>query len=105
MMNYRALGSRIKKRRLELNLTQEKLAEKVDLSAVYIGQIERGERKMTIDTLVKLANSLNTSVEELLKDSTSKNINARLNELVNIAKELDTSNIDKVIDVIKAMYK
>ena len=105
MMNYRALGSRIKKRRLELNLTQEKLAEKVDLSAVYIGQIERGERKMTIDTLVKLANSLNTSVEELLTDSTSKNINARLNELVNIAKELDTSNIDKVIDVIKAMYK
>ena len=105
MMNYRALGSRIKKRRLELNLTQEKLAEKVDLSAVYIGQIERGERKVTIDTLVKLANSLNTSVEELLKDSTSKNINARLNELVNIAKELDTSNIDKVIDVIKAMYK
>lgn len=104
-MDYIALGTRVKNKRLELNLTQEQLAETVDLSAVYIGQIERGERKMTIDTLVKLANSLNASIEELLKDSTSKNINARLNELVNIAKELDTSDIDKVIDVIKAMYK
>src|SRR5699024_3011088 len=100
-----ALGARIKNKRLEQNLTQEQLAEKVELSAVYIGQIERGERKMTIDTLVKLANSLNSSIEELLKDSTSSNVNARLNELINIAKELDTSDIDKVIDVIKAMYK
>ena len=104
-MDYVALGARIKNKRLERNLTQEQLAEKVELSAVYIGQIERGERKMTIDTLVKLANSLNSSIEELLKDSTSSNVNARLNELVNIAKELDTSDIDKVIDVIKAMYK
>lgn len=104
-MDYVALGARIKNKRLEQNLAQEQLAEKVELSAVYIGQIERGERKMTIDTLVKLANSLNSSIEELLKDSTSSNVNARLNELVNIAKELDTSDIDKVIDVIKAMYK
>ena len=104
-MDYNALGARIKNKRLEQKLTQEQLAEKVELSAVYIGQIERGERKMTIETLVKLANSLNSSIEELLKDSTSSNINARLNELVNIAKELDTSDIDKVIDVIKAMYK
>ena len=104
-MDYVALGARIKNKRLEQNLTQEQLAEKVELSAVYIGQIERGERTMTIDTLVKLANSLNSSIEELLKDSTSSNVNARLNELVNIAKELDTSDIDKVIDVIKAMYK
>ena len=104
-MDYVAVGARIKNKRLEQNLTQEQLAEKVELSAVYIGQIERGERKMTIETLVKLANSLNSSIEELLKDSTSSNINARLNELVNISKELDTSDIDKVIDVIKAMYK
>lgn len=104
-MDYIALGMRIKNKRLEQNLTQEQVAEHVDLSSVYIGQIERGERKMTIETLVKLANFLNASIEELLKDSTSENVNARLNELVNIAKNLNTSDIDKVIDVIKAMYK
>ena len=104
-MDYVALGTRIKNKRLEQNLTQEQVADQVELSAVYIGQIERGERKMTIETLVKIANCLNSSIEELLKDSTSTNVNARLNELVNIAKGLNTSDIDKVIDVIKAMYK
>ena len=82
-MNFLALGTRIKNKRLEKNLTQEQLAEKVDLSAVYIGQIERGERKMTIQTLVKLANVLETSIEELLSDSTEGNLNAKLNIYLN----------------------
>ena len=103
-MNFLALGTRIKNKRLEKNLTQEQLAEKVDLSAVYIGQIERGERKMTIQTLVKLANVLETSIEELLSDSTEGNLNAKLNELLEVAKKLDISDLDKVINMIKAMY-
>ncbi len=103
-MDFLALGARIKNKRLEKNLTQEQLAEKVDLSAVYIGQIERGERKMTIQTLVKLANVLETSIEELLSDSTEGNLNAKLNELLDVAKKLDVSDLDKVINIIKAMY-
>ena len=103
-MNFLALGTRIKNKRLEKNLTQEQLAEKVDLSAVYIGQIERGERKMTIQTLVKLANVLETSIEELLSDSTEGNLNAKLNELLEVAKKLDISDLDKVINMIKEMY-
>ena len=103
-MNFLALGTRIKNKRLEKNLTQEQLVEKVDLSAVYIGQIERGERKMTIQTLVKLANVLETSIEELLSDSTEGNLNAKLNELLEVAKKLDISDLDKVINMIKAMY-
>ena len=103
-MDYVALGARVKTKRLENNMTQEQLAEAVDISAVYVGQIERGDRHMTIDTLVKIANVLQVSIEELLRDSTNKNINARLSELVNIAKKLDIADIDKVIDVIKAMY-
>ena len=103
-MNFITLKTRIKNKRLEKNLTQEQLAEKVDLSAVYIGQIERGERKMTIQTLVKLANVLETSIEELLSDSTEGNLNAKLNELLEVAKKLDISDLDKVINMIKAMY-
>ena len=103
-MDFLALGARIKNKRLEKNLTQEQLAEKVDLSAVYIGQIEQNKKKMTIQTLVKLANVLETSIEELLSDSTEGNLNAKLNELLDVAKKLDVSDLDKVINIIKAMY-
>ncbi len=103
-MDYVALGSRVKRKRLELNLTQERLAELADISAVYVGQIERGERHMTIDILVKLSEILEISVEELLKDSTKENIPSRMKEISNLLNELNSSEIDRLINVIKAMY-
>ena len=51
-MEHQALGKRIREERLKLNLTQEKLAEDVNLSTAYIGQIERGERSLTLDNLI-----------------------------------------------------
>lgn len=103
-MDYVALGIRVKNKRLENNMTQEQLAEAVDISAVYVGQIERGDRHMTIDTLVKIANVLQVSIEELLKDSTRENINARIGEIINLTKNLSDTEIDKIVNVIKAMY-
>ena len=57
-MDYTRLGKRIKEERLRLNLTQEKLSEKVGISTAYLGQIERGERCITLDKLIPLANYL-----------------------------------------------
>lgn len=62
-MEQQALGRRIREERLKLNLTQEKLAEDVNLSMAYIGQIERGERSLTLDNLIAVANRLGVTVE------------------------------------------
>lgn len=63
------LGKRIREERLRLNLTQEKLAEDVELTTAYIGQIERGERNLTLENLIAVANRLGVSVDYLLSDS------------------------------------
>lgn len=68
-MEQQSLGKRIREERLKLNLTQEKLAEDVDLSTAYIGQIERGERSLTLDNLIAVANRLGVTVDYLLLDS------------------------------------
>lgn len=104
-MDYIALGSRIKNKRLSLNMTQEKLAELVDISAVYVGQIERGDRHMTLDILLKISEVLDVSIEELLKDNTMNNINSRISELVNLVKTLAPKEIDTVIKIVNALYK
>lgn len=67
-MDYTRLGKRIKEERLRLNLTQEKLSEKVGISTAYLGQIERGERCITLDKLIPLANYLGVTVDFLLTD-------------------------------------
>jgi transcriptional regulator with XRE-family HTH domain len=56
----------VKTFRKSKNLTQEQLAELCDLSTNYIGDIERNRRKVTIDTIEKIANGLNISPADLL---------------------------------------
>lgn len=68
-MDYHMLGKRIREERLRLNLTQERLSEDIEISTAYLGQIERGERSLTLDKLVRLANRLGVTVDYLLSDS------------------------------------
>ena len=72
-MDYKRLGERIREERLKRNLTQAQLAEAVDISDTYMGAIERGERSLTLDTLVRLVNRLGVTVDYLLVDSVTNN--------------------------------
>ena len=54
--------------RKELKLSQEKLAELSNLSTNYIGDIERTNRKITIDTIEKIADGLGIDPALLLRD-------------------------------------
>ena len=68
-LNFKEIGSRVRLEREKLDLTREKFAEIVGLSSYYIGQIERGDRKMSVETLVNIANALHVSVDYLLNGS------------------------------------
>lgn len=59
------LGERIRMLRQNRGLSQEKLGEKADLNTSFIGQIERGGKKPTIETLEKIVIALDTTFEEL----------------------------------------
>jgi transcriptional regulator with XRE-family HTH domain len=62
---YRTLGAKIRAKREKLCLSQEDLAEKADLTRNYIGDIERAEKKVRLDTLAKIAKALKCRVREL----------------------------------------
>lgn len=66
MIDYYALGRRIRARRRALNLTQEKLAEAADISASFLGHVERGTRNLSLETLLALCDALGASPDELL---------------------------------------
>ncbi len=70
-MDYKRLGKRIREERQKLNLTQAQLAEAIDISDTYMGAIERGERSLTLDTLVRLVNRFGVTVDYMLADSVS----------------------------------
>ena len=65
-MNYELLGKRIRQQRKEKKYTLEQLAEKLDVSTTFIGQIERAKGIPSLETLVKIANALEVSTDSLL---------------------------------------
>ena len=84
-MDYKKLGRRIREERKKLNLTQAQLAESIDISDTYMGAIERGERSLTLDTLVRLVDRLGVTVDYMLSDSVSdsdSNIMAQFRQIV-----------------------
>ncbi len=59
------LGQRIRSFRTEKGMTQEALAEKAGLHPTYVGQVERGEKNLTIITLGHLTGALDITLQQL----------------------------------------
>lgn len=103
-MDYKFLGKRIREERQKLNLTQEKLSESVGISDSYLGQIERGERSVTLDTLIRLANRLNVTIDYLLKDYVNTDNNMFLNQFAQIIDGHEAKHKEMALDVVKIMF-
>lgn len=81
-MNFEEIGKRIRKRRIELGLTQEELAEKVDVSITYIGAIERFTSKCSIETLASISEILDLNMDYLLFGVTPKNCDSTFSKIM-----------------------
>lgn len=84
-LDYKKLGKRIKEQRLKKHLTQEKLGEMVNVATSNISHIERATTKVSLPSLVKIANALDTTLDQLICDS--------MNSIVEIYTEQDIANL------------
>lgn len=64
---YKLLGGKIKERRKKIGLTQQQLADKMNISLNFMGKIEVAFSKPSLDTLIDLAKALDTTVSDLTK--------------------------------------
>lgn len=64
---YKLLGHKIKLRRKEIGLTQQQLADKMNISLNFMGKIEVAFSKPSLDTLIELSKALDTTVSDLTK--------------------------------------
>ena len=75
------IGEIIRKYRIKLHLTQEELAEKIDKSTGYIGQVERNETTPSLDALIVLMNVLNIDANTIFCSKENRTNELLLNEL------------------------
>jgi transcriptional regulator with XRE-family HTH domain len=103
-MNLDILGRRIREEREKLNLTQEKLAEDIKISDSYLGQIERGQRSITLRNLVNLVNRLGVTIDYLLSDSVKASDDALLNEWLQLMDGRSACEKSMALGVMKVMF-
>lgn len=91
-VNYENVGNKIRERRNFLKVTQENLANDINVSASFISDIENGRRKMSLETMIKISIALKTSLDYFIldnvKDVKLKN-NIKYDELKNILGTVD----------------
>lgn len=68
-INFKLMGKRIAANRKKKNITQEAFSEQLGISVQYLSRIECGRANPTLKNLVKIANGLECSLDELLCDS------------------------------------
>ena len=68
-LNYEMIGKRIRAERIKKGWQQAELAFRSDVTSAHLSHIETGKTKLALPTIVKIANALSVSVDELLYDS------------------------------------
>jgi len=101
-MEQNNLGKRIKEARKRLNLTQERLSEKANISNVYLGEIERGEKTPSIPVLIDLIEALDVSADFLLRDELNSANVIINNELTDKLSKLTPKQRKTAIDILNA---
>lgn len=103
-MDYKRLGKRIREERQRLGLTQAELAEDINISDTYMGAIERGERSLTLDTLVRLVNRLGVTVDYMLADSVMDNDSNILEQFKQIIDCQPLERKQMAINVLRTIF-
>ena len=79
-INYKHMGKIIKKKRKDKHITQKELSSIINKSVTHISKIEQGTTKASLQTIIDIADALNTSVDEILQNNVMKTAKIKLIE-------------------------
>lgn len=99
------VGERIKKRREELGLTQERFAEKIGLTTGYISAVEQGKSFPRYEKLILIINGLETSADTIFYDVLDYSCPARASVLSEMISELPVEDQKRILEAVEFMIK
>jgi transcriptional regulator with XRE-family HTH domain len=102
-INYKEIGKRIRAVRKAQKLTQEEASERCDITSSYYGNLERGNKKMSVETLVKISKGLGVSADNLLFGEIPQNQELLNSILGEVRRNTAEGQFDKYLAVIKAV--
>lgn len=100
------IGERLRRRRQELKYSQEMVAEKASLHPTYIGQVERGEKNATIESIEKICIALDYPMDSLFSkiilSNTSDKIASECYDLILLQSQKEQQ---KLLEILKSIIE
>ena len=100
---YPSIGKKIREYRKERGLTQDELAEKVNLSPNHMGAIESAEKTLTLATLINIANALDVTADMLLCDEIQNGYRIKTSMLTEKLEKLSSTDRNKILQMVDIM--
>ena len=104
-IDYKAIGLRIKTARTRKGLTQGNIAQLTGLSTPHISNIETGNTKLGLPTIIHLANVLDVSVDELLCDNIHRSEQIYSHELSDLLQDCTVDELHIISELAKVIKK
>lgn len=105
MIDYRSIGMRIRKKRMEHSLSQEKLAELCEVGTTHISHIETGNCIPSLKVFIAILNALSCSADELLCDELQKAEHVYSAELSDLLEDCDSHELMVITDTVQSLKK
>ena len=104
-LNYSIIGVRLKQARINQKITQEELAEKLDVSVAYISRVERGSTKINLKRLAEICSILNVSQGEILEGTTPTSVSYLTTALSDLLKNCPPEKMDLIYKISKVIIE
>jgi transcriptional regulator with XRE-family HTH domain len=101
-MDYYKIGQQIRKYRKAHGLSQEELAERVNISTTHMSHIETGNTKLSLKVFVDIATALDVRTDDLLEHPIIQSTNTTLKDISAILEQCSQQEVKVIIDIIRA---
>ena len=102
-IDYYKIGQRIRKYRKACGISQEMLAEKVDISTTHLSHIETGNTKLSLIVLVKLASALSVSTDDILSGEIGFSHSSSMDKMAEILDRCTPSEQKIICDIATSL--
>ena len=104
-VDYCAIGRKLRGERERMGYTQEKVAEAIEITPAFVGHIERGERSMSLNTLLYLCGFYNITMDYLLSDTLPPEGDGIAAQIAVLLKDKTPEQKAAVLDIIKTVTR
>ncbi|MBS6861801.1 MAG: helix-turn-helix transcriptional regulator [Clostridiales bacterium] len=100
-LDYTELGKRIRKIREERDLPQNEVAARAGVSIQHYGNIERGQTKVSLEALVRVANVLEVGLDQLLADSVYRSKAVFCDDLAKLVANATDAELRAIVQIAR----